>query len=1380
MPASFGAPDVFGVPDSSRAPEHHAGVPPYLATILHPTGHTPIGTCFQPAPGVLATACHVLADHGMAAPGAEVPFARPAGGPQGTAVVERLDVLQDLALLRTDTPLPASVRGVAPTAWVPRGTEVVVQGFAELPGNLGAKAYQYLQAGGEWEGTSPRLDGARVGRFSSKDLLRGMSGAPVRRASDDAVVGVVRGRYNSVDGWFRDSVWTAWTEDLAALAPWELSWFSPHLRTHEQALRELAGTERYLTQQQLEFVSPGARSAAAPERLLNQLDAQFEPGGIAEPKRGVLLEGVAGAGKTRTCYEVADRARGRDWLVLHTTPTSMVTGDELVRAALEHARLAGADRVLLVLDYLDSYSRLIVPDLSRPLQEHDPQGRVALLASVRPGALKGAEREAEGLFTRVRLEEGREYRVRVATGIFQKVAPVALRRWGDEELVSACSDRPVLALLIARALEEQARAVRDAPDLSDLRLDDLFSWLRRRLEKDFGAPTAADRTTGDTRPHTRLLAATVALLACPQDAAAVEAAVDRALARRADEEFALLGHSVVELLRDHGWLLGGAAGGRLDLVHDIVADGLLGACLVPGPTVQSRTVGELLDALLDDTGQSDEAEPVFTQAVRHLSRWTTDQDDRVRAGVEEACARWLERRAETIGELLTADPPAGTAYDLMARTPWQPGMLRLWDRLVAPWLHRIEEQRPADLPAVLAQAVDKITGPLPAQLVHAALTCLEARPAALETGALLQALLHAEGLTPQQTATVADRVPDWARRHQRERRAALLLAAALGHPDLTPETAGRLREAAWRWTRDNEHHSAGSLVLAALLDREGELGPSAEAVRDAALTWVVRQSGNPGVSFVLPRLLRRTDLGVHRNRVVGLALAWLHRRRNRPNRQGSFVLRPLLQRADLTEEEAAAAVGHARKWLELNPDEPHEFVLGALLRWDRSAEERVTELLRQEPVPESRRHLLAELLRDHLPRGLRREVADASLRWLREFGMRPDSELLHWLLRAVSPPGEAWADASALAVRWLRRYGPVPEASFLLDDLLSAEPDRPETVQLALEWLEEHALAPDASYVLRPLLWHHHRLADDHPDETVRHALHWLAKHAASDDAGFVLEPLLSLSSLGPGVAGRALEAAGVWLEGHAEAPNADRLLRPLLAREDLPSALRTRAENLAAAWIARHPGRRTPLLPVLLAAPGPGPECAIALVPHVLAEPLEGKHAVGILNGLLYSVPSGTEQRTALIEYTLDWVAGPGPLNKRRDQVLRHLLAQRDLTGPQLDRAAGLCMADGKVRPYTLAELLRHARWRETAASRALEWLPGNSTRSSSDQLLLALLRPPGPPRDRDGDVRRWTREWLEANGPGHWSWQPLTEALRQAESAGEKTDGGPHDRSV
>jgi hypothetical protein len=53
--------------------------------------------------------------------------------------------------------------------------------------------------------------------MKSSDVVPGMSGGPVIRDGDGAVVGVVSGRYNSADGWLAGTVWVARAEDLAVL-----------------------------------------------------------------------------------------------------------------------------------------------------------------------------------------------------------------------------------------------------------------------------------------------------------------------------------------------------------------------------------------------------------------------------------------------------------------------------------------------------------------------------------------------------------------------------------------------------------------------------------------------------------------------------------------------------------------------------------------------------------------------------------------------------------------------------------------------------------------------------------------------------------------------------------------------------------------------------------------------------------------------------------------------------------------------------------------------------------------------------------------------------------------------------------------------------------
>jgi len=191
-------------------------VPGYLGRVLDGDGApVPVGTCFQVAPGVLVTAWHVVDDIGAAEEGARVRVDPLAGGEPFDAAVARLDQLRDLAVLTCDARLPAEAGQLAVTDQVPLRTLVRVTGHAVLddPGHT----YGFLNAPGEWAGGTTRDNAVPLGRMTASAVVPGMSGAPVIRDEDHAVVGVVSGRYNSADGWLAGTVWVARTEDLAVL-----------------------------------------------------------------------------------------------------------------------------------------------------------------------------------------------------------------------------------------------------------------------------------------------------------------------------------------------------------------------------------------------------------------------------------------------------------------------------------------------------------------------------------------------------------------------------------------------------------------------------------------------------------------------------------------------------------------------------------------------------------------------------------------------------------------------------------------------------------------------------------------------------------------------------------------------------------------------------------------------------------------------------------------------------------------------------------------------------------------------------------------------------------------------------------------------------------
>lgn len=201
---------VISTPATPELPDRR--VPGFLGRVLSPAG-TPIGTCFQLAPGLLVTAWHVLNDLGAAEVDAQVTVDPLAGGSAITARVIRVDEDHDVAVVAADAPLAANAK-LAETDLVPLATSVRITGYAQL--NDVGRSYRFLDAVGEWAGGTTRDNDVRLGCVTANRVVPGMSGAPVVQGAD-VVVGMVSGRYNTVNGWFANNVWVVRTEDLSPL-----------------------------------------------------------------------------------------------------------------------------------------------------------------------------------------------------------------------------------------------------------------------------------------------------------------------------------------------------------------------------------------------------------------------------------------------------------------------------------------------------------------------------------------------------------------------------------------------------------------------------------------------------------------------------------------------------------------------------------------------------------------------------------------------------------------------------------------------------------------------------------------------------------------------------------------------------------------------------------------------------------------------------------------------------------------------------------------------------------------------------------------------------------------------------------------------------------
>ncbi|NBE99987.1 trypsin-like peptidase domain-containing protein [Nonomuraea sp. KC401] len=177
----------------------------------------PAGSCFQVGDGFLITASHVLAAIGAEEIGRLVHFSPIGSDEVFTATVERLDQAHDLALLRAITSPLKDVALLSYSDQQSAGTSFQIVGFATLREGYVSVQHRYLPTIGEWEGCASTADGTLLARGRADGVERGMSGSPIIRITDGAVIGVLSQRYNSADGWSQGRIWISRIEDLKPL-----------------------------------------------------------------------------------------------------------------------------------------------------------------------------------------------------------------------------------------------------------------------------------------------------------------------------------------------------------------------------------------------------------------------------------------------------------------------------------------------------------------------------------------------------------------------------------------------------------------------------------------------------------------------------------------------------------------------------------------------------------------------------------------------------------------------------------------------------------------------------------------------------------------------------------------------------------------------------------------------------------------------------------------------------------------------------------------------------------------------------------------------------------------------------------------------------------
>ncbi|PSL55858.1 hypothetical protein B0I31_104149 [Saccharothrix carnea] len=915
------------------------------------------------------------------------------------------------------------------------------------------------------------------------------------------------------------------------------------IHTHNEEVAGLDGFRQNLLSRNLPFVHPAdPQDPTEPGRLLERLDAET---GLP----GVLLVGAAGVGKTRTCFEVAELAVREGWAVMHVASgDAMVTSADLFEA-IESER---ADKVLVVLDYLNEYSGLHIPTLRNHLRQ---QGfgrptKVALIASCRPGWHITTDAPLGLLFEAVTLEPDATRTAAIRDAIITAVAPRARAEIGLEQMRRTCGDRPVIAMLIAAEAERlhEKGTLREA--LAHIRPADLLDWLESRLDEDKLLPPRPKNlfTDDDTGPNQALQACAAMLLATPFDETGL-LACGQGLTVKAGQ--------LLQGLRSMKWVVDSPTG--LVPVHDLVTDQLVENILLERHVDVVRT--EVADNVLNACLVAGRA---VGRYATNLSRIIRDLH-RPRAMVlRTQCASWLASRAETVGEILAGGEDEGSyALGAVLDNPsWSTVAFAEWPLVVNPWL----QQHASSISArhLLYKGLRSELGRTDERLVAAALTWLTQHGTTAAAGFVLSPLLG-RPLDDDAATTAVAAALTWLTRHGTTPDAGFVLDTLLGRP-LDDRAAATTVAAALRWLTRHGTTPEAQFVLNSLLGRPLDDDAATTAVATAT-TWLTHHGTTPGARFVLNRLLGRPLDDDAATTIVATALTWLTHHGTTPEAQ--FVLNSLLGRP-LDDDATTTAVATATTWLTHHGTTPDAgFVLNRMLGrpLDDAATTAALTWLTHHGTTPGAGFVLEPLLKRPLDDRAATTAVAAANTWLTHHGTTPEAGFVLNPLLTRPLDDRAATTAVAAANTWLTHHGTTSDAQFVLNSLLGRplDDDAATTiVATALTWLTHHGTTPEAQFVLNPLLT---RQLDDRAATTaVATALTWLTHRGTTPDAQFVLNPLLA-RQLDDRAAATAVAAATTWLTHHGTTPDAQFVLGRLLPMQPVGELRRT-VVQWSLAWI--------------------------------------------------------------------------------------------------------------------------------------------------------------------------------------------------------------------
>ncbi|MFE1550227.1 hypothetical protein [Streptomyces sp. NPDC058718] len=891
---------------------------------------------------------------------------------------------RDLALLRLDDAPADTVQAVSFGALPPGAGSVPFigigfPGFAtrpEEPGITGLRRRDSRQAEGffllgsnlksrlldlQYTTTAPRPPGG-----GDPDPWRGMSGAALLTPSSGLLVGVQAHRLPAagISGAEAEPIADAlddpdFCRQLAlggvrhdprpvALGD-EPPDPEPLLRAviHQHELVSGFGDfKKNLTSEQLSFVSPGPDHPAEPANLFVRL--------VGSGDRGVLLVGAAGTGKTRAGIEVGRIALEAGWRVLHVLPGE----DSSVTDVIAEQVCAEQTPALVVVDYLNE-SQLDLPALRHRLipEARRRDIRVALLASVRPGWLRKANRgQLHDLFDEVELRQDDDFQKLVADNALRTLAPAATERFGIGRMREICGRRPIVALLVAREVERRFTSGLSLPDQTGLREGgEIPRWLKSRLGEDELSVPGREHAFVPARASHSLVAAAAATAACPQAREDVTSAARAALGSMggaagtagtpgapgalggptapagpqgtAPQTVVPRAEDVVATLLSLGWLET-EPDGTLAVAHDLVTDQLVESVLLPERDEAPDTDGA--HALLAGCLVSPRA---VGRAALNLGRVVNDLALVDRSGpVSAVLNSWFTQHATTLGAVLRLDVGIGS-YALGAvcsGAPWSFSAVQCWSQVVSPWLADFGTRIAAR--HLLYRGLHHLPEEGARLLLPTVWSWLARHGQNGQASFVLGPLLSRTDLDPDAAAKAITAALAWLTTHTTTQEAQFVHSRLLARTDLDPDTARTAITNALTWLTAHTTAREAQFVLNPLLSHAALDTDTVPKATAAALTWLTTNATTQDVGFVLAPLLSRTDLDPDTaKKAIAAALTWLGNHGTTPEAQ--FVLGPLLSRTDLDPDTAGKAMATAHVWLRKHGTTPEaQFVLSALLK----------------------------------------------------------------------------------------------------------------------------------------------------------------------------------------------------------------------------------------------------------------------------------------------------------------------------------------------------------------------------------------------------------------------------------------------------------------